>query len=83
MFKRATWFATGAAVGLGSSIWVQRRVRQAARHYTPDAVQQRATDAVRRVGPTVRDAVSEGRAAMHAREAEMRADVAARVNPPR
>lgn len=82
MPKRTFWFVTGTAAGLGSSLWVQRRVRTAVERYVPETLQERAADAARRVGPAVRDAVTEGRDAMRAREAEMRADVATRVSRP-
>ncbi|WCO68996.1 hypothetical protein PO878_09690 [Iamia majanohamensis] len=82
MPKRTFWFVTGTAAGLGSSLWVQRRVRTTVERYVPEKVQERAADAARRVGPAVRDAVTEGRDAMRAREAEMRADVATRVSRP-
>lgn len=79
MPKRSFWFVTGTAAGLGSSLWVQRRVRVAVERYVPEKVQDRATEAARRVGPALRDAVTEGRDAMRVREEEMRAGVAARV----
>jgi hypothetical protein len=82
MPKRTFWFVTGTAAGLGSSLWVQRRVKEAVERYVPEKVQARAADAARRVGPAVRDAMSEGRSAMRQREAEMRADVDSRVGRP-
>lgn len=82
MPKRSFWFVSGAAAGLGSSLWVQRRVRIAVERYVPEKVQERAADAARRVGPAVRDAVTEGRDAMRTREAEMRAEVDERVARP-
>ena len=63
MPKRSFWFVTGAAAGLGSSLWVQRRVRTVVERYVPEKVQERAVDAARRVGPAVREAVTEGTAA--------------------
>lgn len=85
MPKRTFWFVTGTAAGLGSSLWVQRRVRTVVERYVPERVQERATDAARRVGPAVRDALTEGVDAMRSREAEMRAQVDEKVGrePPR
>lgn len=80
MPKRTFWFVTGTATGLGSSLWVQRRVRLVVERYVPDKVQARAAAAARRVVPTVRGAATEGRAAMRSREAEMHAEVAQRVS---
>ncbi len=82
MPKRTFWFVTGTAAGLGSSLWVQRRVRTAVERYVPEKVQERAAEAARKVGPAVRDAVTEGRDAMRTREAEMRAEVDTRVARP-
>jgi hypothetical protein len=82
MPKRTFYFVAGTAAGLGSSLWVQRRVRLAVERYVPGKVQERAADAAKRVAPAVRDAVTEGRDAMRAREDEMRADLAARVARP-
>lgn len=79
MPKRSFWFVAGTAAGLGSSLWVQRRVRTAVERYVPEKVQERAADAARRVGPAVKDALTEGADAMRAREAEMRAQVDQRV----
>ena len=83
MPKRTFWFVTGTAAGLGTSLYVQRRVREAVERYVPEKVQERATEAAKKVAPAVRDAVVEGREAMRLREAEMRADVADRVSSPR
>jgi hypothetical protein len=81
--KRTVWFVTGTAVGLGSSLYVQRRVRMAVERYVPEKVQERVAEQARRVAPAVRDAVTEGREAMRLREAEMRAEVADRASSPR
>ncbi len=83
MPKRTVWFVTGTAVGLGSSLYVQRRVRIAVERYVPEKVQERVAEQARRVAPAVRDAVAEGREAMKLREAEMRAEVTERVSAPR
>jgi hypothetical protein len=74
VFKRTIWFSVGAATGVGSSWWVQRRVRQAAAQL-PARVQREVTDAARRKVSDVRAAATEGRAAMVEREAELRAQV--------
>ncbi len=80
MFKRTFWFGAGAVAGLGSSVYVQRRVRHAAAHL-PDRVQREVTGAARRVGRDVRAAATEGRAAMRQREAELQARVDERPGP--
>lgn len=82
MPKRTFYFVAGTAAGLGSSLWVQRRVRVAVERYVPEKVQERAAEAAKKVAPAVRDAVTEGREAMRARETQMRADVAEKVARP-
>jgi len=80
MLKRTVWFAVGAATGLGSSVWVQRRVRRAAAQL-PERVQREVTGAARRTVSDVRAAAVEGRRAMVEREAELHAQVAEHTAP--
>jgi hypothetical protein len=65
MLKRVRWLTTGVAVGVGTSMWLQRRLRTAAQRYRPASL---AGGAATRV----RDALDEGRRAMRQREAELR-----------
>ena len=74
MFKRVIWMGTGAAVGASSAFWVKRKVQRTVEHYRPDQVAHRAGASARNLGRTVRDAATEGRAAMRQREAELRAE---------
>lgn len=73
MLKRLRWMATGLAVGVGGSIWAQRKVRTMATRYR----------LLRRSGPQpagmlqgaasrAADAWREGRVAMRQREAELK-----------
>lgn len=65
MFKRLRWLGTGVAMGLGGSVWLQRKMKTAATRYAPAGV---AVAAAARA----KDALEEGRAAMKQREAELR-----------
>jgi hypothetical protein len=65
MFKRLFWLCTGAGFGFGSSFWVMRAVRRQVDRLRPSRV-------VARLEGDVRAAVSEGREAMHEREAALR-----------
>lgn len=65
MFKRVRWLTVGYAAGVGTTIYAARKARRLARRGNPGTV-------ARRTGTRVRDAVIEGRAAMHEREAELR-----------
>lgn len=76
--KRVFWLTVGYGAGLGSSFYAARKVRAAARRYTPDGLADRVSGSV---GGTVREvkaAVTEGRVAMREREAELKGGLDAR-----
>jgi hypothetical protein len=83
--KRTFWLVTGAAIGAGSSLWAERRVRrtvqQATARLQPDAlvveVGRSARQAAGNAGGRVRDAVVSGRDEMQRREEELWAELAA------
>lgn len=68
LFRRVLWFGTGASVGFGGAMWIRHRILRALGKDVPRQV--------RRVGTDVRDAVSAGRAEMHARESQLKAEFA-------
>jgi hypothetical protein len=72
VFKRVTWFVTGAAAGVGGGLYAKRRVKQAIDRLAPEHVQAAAKAKAQELGDQVVEAVREGRAAMRAREAELR-----------
>ena len=72
MLKRLRWLVAGAAVGFGSSVWAQRKVREVAARYSPSGLAGDAATKARSLPSDVRAAVREGRATMRAREAELR-----------
>ncbi len=65
LFRRFTWLILGFALGWASSFAVTRRMRRAVERYVPSEVRDRW-------GGNMRAAVDEGRAAMRAREAELK-----------
>lgn len=75
MFKRLFWLLVGAGFGFGVSFWVVRTVRQTVERYAPDRMSADLAGAIRAFGTDLRAAVSEGREAMHEREAEIRAEL--------
>jgi hypothetical protein len=85
MPKRTFWLVTGAAIGAGSSLWAERKVRravqQAAARMQPDAIVVEVGRSARQVagtaGDRVRGAVSSGRDEMQRREEELWAELAA------
>ena len=67
--KRIFWMTVGYGAGLGSSWYATKKVKDAARRYTPEGLSDRVVGTV----DTVKAAAVEGRAAMRRREMELRA----------
>lgn len=67
--KRVTWFVGGVAAGAAGTGYVKNAVRKKARR---TAERFKPGNVVQRVSGNVAGAVREGRAAMKAREAELR-----------
>ncbi len=90
MPKRTFWLATGVAVGAGSTLWAERKVRrtwqEAAARLQPDTIVVEVGRSARQVavgaGDRVRDAVSSGREEMQRREEELWAELAAQGTGP-
>jgi hypothetical protein len=72
MLRRARWFGAGAALGIGASVWAQRKLRTATSKYRPGRLATTATGKARAWPGDVRSAVLEGRTVMRQREAELR-----------
>ena len=72
MFKRVRWVAVGYGLGATTSYLAARRLRRTAQKYTPNEVANRVGATVGGTARQVQSAVSEGRAAMRAREATLR-----------
>ncbi|HEY7438424.1 MAG TPA: hypothetical protein VIC35_03415 [Acidimicrobiia bacterium] len=70
--KRLFWLTVGYGAGVGSSLYAAHRVRVAARRMSADHLASRVSDTVTGTVRDVRAAVSEGREAMRAREAELK-----------
>jgi hypothetical protein len=70
--KRVFWLAVGYGAGIGTSFYATRKVKAAARRYTPEGLGDRLSDTVTGISRDVRAAVTEGRTAMREREAELR-----------
>jgi hypothetical protein len=76
LFRRIFWIGTGVSMGFGGAMWIRRRIQRAVEAVMPQRVQKQVARRARRAGGSVVGAVSEGRAAMRAREAEMRREYA-------
>ncbi len=71
--KRLTWFVGGVAAGAAGANYATKKVREAASQLAPTNVARGAANRARDGSRRVVDAVKEGRAAMQARETELRA----------
>jgi hypothetical protein len=86
MPKRTFWLITGAAVGAGSSLWmehrVRRTVREAAARLQPDALVAEVGRSAKQVavatGDRVKDAVATGRVEMRRHEDQLWSELAER-----
>jgi hypothetical protein len=79
MFRRLFWLTIGAGFGFGVSFWLMRFVKEKAARYTPERVSSDLAGALRGLGQDIKDAVTEGRAAMQEREAELRDEAEGRT----
>ncbi len=81
MSKRVTWFVGGVAAGAAGAGYAKRKVRATASALAPSNIAKRTVAKVRNQGHTIVDAVREGRAAMTAREDELKIRRDARSEP--
>jgi hypothetical protein len=73
MMKRLVWFTAGTVAGAVGGLYGRHKAHEAAEKLAPTNVAKRTVVGVRDRGRDVVEAVREGRAAMRAREAELRA----------
>jgi hypothetical protein len=73
VFKRLFWLTVGTIVGLGGSLWAQRRFRRQIERYKPEQITQRAVASAQGLGRDVREAARQGREAQREREEALRA----------
>lgn len=77
--KRLTWFVTGVAAGATSASYATKKIKRTASQLAPANVARNAAGRAKQGGRKVVEAVKEGRAAMRAREDELKARRDARV----
>lgn len=80
MFKRFFWLTIGLTIGYATSFWLMRTVRRTVERLTPERVTQDVVAGARSFGNEVKAALDDGRAAMRAREAELRAEIDRRTS---
>ncbi|HEY4332471.1 MAG TPA: hypothetical protein VGM78_07875 [Ilumatobacteraceae bacterium] len=73
MIKRLTWFVSGAVAGVAGVGYAKKKVKETAVQLAPVNVAKSAATKAKSRGLEVVDAVREGRDAMRAKEAELRA----------
>ena len=79
MLKRLTWWAAGAAMGAGGSLWAQRKVKKKVAEFSPPVIAGAAVGAAKELTKDLRSVVNEGRAAMRQRESELRDELEGRL----
>ena len=75
MLHRLRWFGAGTALGIGASVWAQRKLKAAAARYRPAGLAGTALDKARSWPAHVRAAFDEGRSTMREREAALRQEL--------
>jgi hypothetical protein len=82
MIRRPLWLATGAALGVGGTLWTRRRLDRLARRVRPTAVATEVVSIVERTRrgavERVRDAVDTGRTEAQRRRDDLWQDLADR-----
>jgi hypothetical protein len=71
--KRITWFVTGVAAGATGASYATKKVKERAQQLKPANVPRGAAAKVKGGGARVVEAIRDGRAAMQAKEDELRA----------
>lgn len=77
--RRLTWFVTGAAAGVTGFAYAGRKLKRTAANLAPVAVARTTATRARSAGRQVVEAVRDGRAAMIAKEDELKARRDARL----
>lgn len=87
--RRTFWAATGFTLGVGSSVYVRKRLRRAIQRYTPEQMRQEMTSASSRVTRAgkrvvahtrdlltdVREAIEQGGETMRETEHDLRSEL--------
>ncbi len=72
MLRRVRWLGAGLVLGVGGSLWAERKVKAVSARYRPSGLATTAASRARDVPSDVRAALREGREAMRQRESELR-----------
>jgi hypothetical protein len=75
VFKRVRWMGFGAVAGVGATMWARQRMRRTVQRYLPAQVSNEVAARARAIGGELRGAFDDGRQAMAAKEAQLRAQI--------
>ncbi len=73
MIKRVSWFVGGAVAGAAGAGYTKKKVKQTAAQLAPVQVAKHAVGSLTATKRRIGEAISDGRSAMRAKEAELRA----------
>ncbi|HEX2024267.1 MAG TPA: hypothetical protein VHF00_06140 [Acidimicrobiales bacterium] len=79
MLKRLFWLSLGMAIGLATSFWLYRAIRETVERYMPEHIASEVSSALQSLRTQVEKALAEGRDAARRTEAELRAELGARL----
>ncbi len=83
--KRPIWMAAGVVLGVGGTLWAERRVRkgvqQVVAKVSPEHMAAGARDSARHLGERMRAAVAVGREERARREEELWEEIEGRTTP--
>lgn len=79
MFKRLFWLLVGMTIGFATSFWLYRLVRETVARYAPEHLADEMSSALRGLRTDLQKALAEGRDAARRTEAELRAELDARL----
>jgi hypothetical protein len=74
MLRRVSWFAAGAAAGMGGAVYAQRKAKAVVRQITPPVVARKALDGVKDRVTDAGEALRAGREAMQRTERRLKAE---------
>jgi hypothetical protein len=75
VFKRLFWLILGASLGFGFSFWMRKVIKQTVERYAPRRLSSELAGGIRALGQDFSAAIADGREAMSAQEAALRAQL--------
>jgi hypothetical protein len=79
VLKRLFWLSLGIAIGVATSFWLYRAIRETVERYMPEHLAEEVSSALQNLRTQVEKALAEGRDAARLTEAELRAEIEQRL----